>query len=143
MPGCRAGLFVIQKGKDTFVEVGNALAEIRDSRIYRNSFATFEEYCRERWKFNRDYVNKVIRAAVVVANLDTVVSKPETERQARPLTKLPAKEQPAAWAKAQEKAAVEAGTDHAGRRSPRTGVIEFIVAAWWQLSGVAGKNLCD
>ena len=95
---------IIQKGKDTFVEVGTALAEIRDSRIYRATFKTFEDYCQKRWEFNRDYVNKIIRAADVIANLDTMVSKPESERQARPLAKLPAAEQPAAWTKAQEKA---------------------------------------
>lgn len=93
---------VIQKGKDTFVEVGNALAEIRDSRIYRATFKTFEDYCQERWQFRRDYVNKLIAASSVVSNLDTMVSKPDNERQARPLAKLPAEQQPAAWGKAQE-----------------------------------------
>jgi hypothetical protein len=93
---------VIEKGKTTFVEVGNALAEIRDSRIYRSSHGTFEDYCKERWDFRRDYVNKLIAASAVVSNLDTVVSKPDSERQARPLAKLPAEQQPAAWEKAQE-----------------------------------------
>jgi len=93
---------IIQKGKDTFVEVGTALSEIRDSRIYRATFKTFEEYCKERWDFNRDYVNKIIAASSVISNLDTMVSKPTNERQARPLAQLPADKQPAAWERAQE-----------------------------------------
>lgn len=87
--------------------VGEALQEIRDQRLYRVSHSTFEDYCRERWTMGRDYINKQIRAAEVIKNLDTMVSKPETERQARPLTKLPADQQPAAWEKAVEKAAEE------------------------------------
>jgi len=37
----------------------------------------------------------IIRAAEVVGNLSTMVDKPKTETQARPLAKLPAAEQPA------------------------------------------------
>lgn len=95
---------IIQKGKDTFVEVGTALSEIRDSRIYRSTFKTFEDYCQKRWDFNRDYASKMIMAAEVVGNLSTIVDKPKTESQARPLAKLPAEQQPAAWERAQEKA---------------------------------------
>lgn len=128
---------VIQKGKDTFVEVGTALAEIRDCRIYRATFKTFEEYCKDRWGFTRRYINNIIAAAEVVTNLGSIVPKrvpcckcrnlydpaaghicndgafvpapalPSTESQARPLTKLPAEQQPAAWEKAQEKAKEE------------------------------------
>ena len=60
---------IIQKGKDTFVEVGTALAEIRDSRIYRATFKTFENYCQDRWGFTKNYVNRIIQAADVVTNL--------------------------------------------------------------------------
>ena len=40
---------VIEMGWSTFVEVGLALARIRDARLYRIEFDTFETYCRERW----------------------------------------------------------------------------------------------
>lgn len=98
---------VIQKGKDTFVEVGNALAEIRDSRMYRGPFKTFEDYCQKRWGFTRNYVNRIIAAAEVTSNLVPMGTTPESERQARPLAKLPAEKQPEAWSKAQEKAKEE------------------------------------
>lgn len=89
---------------DTFVEVGTALSEIRDSRIYRATFKTFEEYCETRWEFSKRQCDRLISAAKVTENLGPMGPKPESERQARPLAKLPAEQQPAAWAKAQEKA---------------------------------------
>ena len=42
---------VVGRGMRTFVEVGAALCEIRDQRLYRVMHATFEGYCRERWGF--------------------------------------------------------------------------------------------
>jgi hypothetical protein len=89
--------------------VGRALFEIRESRLYRETHGTFEEYCKERFAMNRDYINKQIRAAEVVSNLDTngIQNKPNSERQARPLAKLPPEDQPAAWEKAKELAKEE------------------------------------
>jgi len=40
---------VIQSGLKTFADVGNALLEIRDNRLYRVGSKTFELYCKERW----------------------------------------------------------------------------------------------
>lgn len=96
---------VIDEGMKTFVEVGTALLTVREKRLYRAEHRTFEEYCRERWGMNRDYANKMISAAKVVGNLDTIVSTiPATESQARPLTSLPPEQQQEAWAKAVETA---------------------------------------
>jgi hypothetical protein len=39
---------VIEKGFQTFIEVGIVLLEIRDKRLYRQSYETFEDYCRGR-----------------------------------------------------------------------------------------------
>jgi hypothetical protein len=39
---------VVQKGWDAFVQVGLALARIRDKKLYRAEFNSFEEYCRQR-----------------------------------------------------------------------------------------------
>ena len=44
---------VIQQGLESFVEVGNALAAIRDNRLYRSEHDTFEEYCQAKWSLNR------------------------------------------------------------------------------------------
>ena len=36
---------IIVRGLQTFFEVGSALAEIRDSRLHRQTHQTFEDYC--------------------------------------------------------------------------------------------------
>lgn len=96
---------VIDRGLRTFVEVGSALAAIRDGKLYRSGYATFEEYCRERWGFARNYANKMIAAAEVVTGLGTVVPNvPVTERHARPLTTLPPEAQARVWQEAVETA---------------------------------------
>lgn len=35
---------VIERGIKTFIEVGEALAQVRDNRLYRADFATFEPH---------------------------------------------------------------------------------------------------
>ena len=55
---------VIDRGLKTFYEVGEALLMIRDNRLYRVTYATFEEYCQERWQMTRQHVNRLIGAAV-------------------------------------------------------------------------------
>jgi N6-adenosine-specific RNA methylase IME4 len=89
---------IIEKGLKTFIDVGGALLEIRDSRLYREEFGTFEEYCKERWGWARNYANKLIKATETVKNLGTNVPiLPSNEAQARPLTKLEPEEQREAW----------------------------------------------
>jgi hypothetical protein len=93
----------IQRGFATFIEVGEALMEIRDSRLYRSEYVTFEDYCRKQWKMSRPRVYQLIGATKVTTRLSTMVDKtPTFERQVRPLTKLPVDEQPAIWNRAVE-----------------------------------------
>ncbi len=77
-----------------------ALVEIRDSRLYRESYATFEEYCRDRWEIHRRHAYRLIDSATVVKQLECVQlgTKPKNESQVRPLTKLVSPEaQQEAW----------------------------------------------
>ena len=60
---------VVETGLTVFVKVGNALLEIRDSRLYRQQFPTFEAYCRERWGIERRQAYRLIDAAEVVSNV--------------------------------------------------------------------------
>ena len=83
---------VIQSGLQTFAEVGNALMAIRDARLYRTDHPTFEAYCRDRWGFSRVRAHQLIDASQVMGVL-TMVNKPTSERQARPLARLPEDEQ--------------------------------------------------
>lgn len=94
---------VIQRGIDTFFDVGRALIAIRDKGLFRGAHATFGEYCRERWGIGRNYAYKVMSAAEVVENLESVCTiVPSNEAQARPLTKLEPEQQRRAWSDAVE-----------------------------------------
>jgi hypothetical protein len=92
---------VIDGGLQTFIEVGAALAEIRDRRLYRIEHKTFEAYCRDKWNFSRVHAHRLISASAVSEMLP-VGNKPTSERQARPLAKLPAEARPLAWSRAIE-----------------------------------------
>jgi hypothetical protein len=103
---------VVSKGIQSFIEVGEALCEIRDSRLYRIEYSSFEDYIVDKWKMSLPRAKQLIGAAKVSANLEaaTIVARPKTESQARPLTKLPAEQQPVAWERAVEKAGGEQPT---------------------------------
>jgi len=88
----------IRQGLNTFVDVGNALLEIRDKRLYRQEYSTFEEYCREQWNMARRTAYQLIDAAEVVENVRNCAQiLPTNESQARPLTSLEPDEQVEAW----------------------------------------------
>jgi len=89
---------IIQRGLDTFIDVGNALLEIRDSRLYKASYSTFEDYCKERWGWERRHAYRLIDAAQVVSNVSNWTQiLPTTESQARPLTQLEPEQQREVW----------------------------------------------
>ena len=96
----------IERGMQTFVEVGLALMEIRDGRLYRAEYGTFEEYCQERWGWERRHAYRLIDAAAAVENVSnwTQNQVPANEAQARPLTSLPPAQQREAWERVLETA---------------------------------------
>lgn len=85
---------VVERGKQTFVEVGLALAEIRERKLYRRDYDTFEAYRQDRWGWTRVRAHQLIQAAQVVEALPSEC-KPvvNTERAAREPGKLPVPEQ--------------------------------------------------
>ena len=78
----------IAEGMESFKSVGRALVEIRDSRLYRATHATFEDYCRERWNWSRRRAYQLIDAAVVLDTSPECEPLVHTERQARELAKV-------------------------------------------------------
>lgn len=94
----------IERNLQSFYEIGIALMKIRDERLYRKDYETFEAYCQKRWQFQRNYANKLIASAGVVQNIGMGTIVPKTESQARPLTKLPPEKQAEVWNKAVETA---------------------------------------
>ncbi len=81
---------VIEHGRQIFVDVGNALTEIRDRRLYQEQgYHTFEGYCLERWGWTASRSRQLIAAAEVVNVLESVTTvTPTTESQARELVPL-------------------------------------------------------
>lgn len=100
---------VIKKGLNTFIEVGNALMIIRDNRLYRLEFPSFEKYCNDKWNLSKMHAYRIINSAEVVNNLESnQLVTPKTESQARPLTKLGTPEdQTTAWSDAVTTAELE------------------------------------
>lgn len=95
---------VIKRGLTSFLEVGNALLAIRDGRLYRAEFGTFEDYCRERWGISRSRAYRLIDASEVAEDLSPMGDKPDSERQVRPLKALPREDRAEAFAEAKAKA---------------------------------------
>lgn len=75
----------IETGMSSFVLVGEALLEVRDSRLYRLNYPTFEAYCKGRWGFSRGHAYRLMDAAEVVGALSPNGDTPATEAEARAL----------------------------------------------------------
>src|SRR6516165_4180442 len=81
---------IIETGMQTFIQVGNALLEIRNQRLYREQgFSRFEDYCRKRWNMSQPHAQRMIDASEVAHNLIPMGITPQNERQARELARLP------------------------------------------------------
>jgi hypothetical protein len=65
----RDRLHLERKVERAFYEAGIALQELRDRRLYRSTHKTFEQYCAERFGFQRRHPYRLIDAADVVDNL--------------------------------------------------------------------------
>jgi hypothetical protein len=68
------------------MQVGLALLEIRDQRLFDPEFTTFEAYCRERWGSSQRHANRLIAAAEIAVALGPI--GPKNEAQARALAPL-------------------------------------------------------
>jgi hypothetical protein len=54
---------IVRGGLDADIEVGNALAEINDTWLYRATHQTFEAYLRDRWGMSASRGDELIEAA--------------------------------------------------------------------------------
>jgi hypothetical protein len=78
----------IERGLQTFREVGEALAEIRDKRLFRTTHATFESYVSDRWHMQRARAYQLMGAAEVAKVLGPSGGDLVNEGQARELVPL-------------------------------------------------------
>jgi hypothetical protein len=112
----------VEAGRQTFIAVGTALAEIRDTRLYKADFATFDDYCNKRWGFSRTHAHRLIEAASVATGMLPTGNIPN-ERTARELAKVPAAKREtvvkAATAKAKSAGRMMTSRDILQAASPR------------------------
>lgn len=59
---------VIAAGMGTFVEVGHALLDIREFRLWIK-YGTFEDYCRDRWGLSASQGHRMIQSATISQTL--------------------------------------------------------------------------
>lgn len=70
--------------------VGFALSEIRDKRLYRQSFQTFELYCQQRWGYSRTRAYEYIEGVKTLKSLPSEMSGiPDKLGQLTALAKVP------------------------------------------------------
>jgi DNA-binding NarL/FixJ family response regulator len=81
---------LIEQGIRTFWRVGQALKTVRDKRLYRERYPTFDQYCQKRWGLGRQYAYRMIDGAAVIEDLSPIGDSmlPANEAQVRPLTRL-------------------------------------------------------
>lgn len=75
----------IKKG---FAEAIAAIQEIRNSKLYRDEYRTFEEFCQSEYGHTRQHINRLIRAHEIESTLEQIGSNILHESWAKPLTVL-------------------------------------------------------
>lgn len=108
----RKSLKTIEKGWKTFVEVGLALRAIRQSRLYREDYESWDAFCRDVVGLSKTEANRQINDVEVVESLQTpngvmkagdVLPLPANRAQVRALSELKdANARRQVWAKVQK-----------------------------------------
>jgi hypothetical protein len=94
---------IVQEGLDSFLKVGAALAEIRDSRLYRATHDRFEDYCLDKWGLTLSRCNQIIHTTrtydhlVAAVPQDAELLARTNEHTLRPLSRLAPELQSATW----------------------------------------------
>lgn len=79
----------IAAGIRSFRDVGGALLRIRDARLYRETHASFEAYCDEKWQLERARAYQFMAGATVVQTLPAKAGDMvRNEAQARALAPI-------------------------------------------------------
>jgi hypothetical protein len=92
---------VIEKHIQTFYEVGKALMEISDKKLYREEYPTFAEYCKTRWNLERTRAYQIMGGYKIAENVD---DRRHSEYTLRPLARFTPEQQKEIYWKALEQA---------------------------------------
>jgi hypothetical protein len=91
---------VVEANIKGYYEAGVALLAIRDERLYRKDYDSFDDYCRDRWGMARAHAYRLIEAAQIVGDVSPIGDIPANEAQARELGKVPTEKRAEAWQRA-------------------------------------------
>ncbi len=84
----------IEQGLVSYREVGGALKTIRDRRLYKADFGTWDHYCRRRWRISGVHGHRLIAASQITQRMlpmgNNSIPTVATERAARELIRAPA-----------------------------------------------------
>ena len=101
--------------KTAFIKAGRILRQIRDERLYRGEFDTFEQFCRSMVGKDKRYVNRIIQAHDVIEELMLGGVKetelPNNERICRELANYPMPDMKKIWQRAKQ-LSLAAGKSH-------------------------------
>lgn len=82
----------ITEGMRWYEQAGQALAEIRDAKLYRDSHATFAEYCKDKWDVTVRRAYQLMEASTASENVKKITHlEIPNESVAREFSKLPEK----------------------------------------------------
>lgn len=94
----------IERNAGAMIEVANALREINEKRLYRETHATFREFVTARFPIGKSQAYQMIGWSRIVENVSTQVDEIPSIKAAAALGKLPDDEQPEAWQEAVDEA---------------------------------------
>lgn len=92
---------IIDKHIQAFFEVGKALMDIRDRRLYREEYPTFAEYCKSRWNLEIKRAYQLITGYKIAENVNARI---HPEYVLRPLARFTPEQQKDIYWKALEQA---------------------------------------
>jgi len=107
---------IVERGQSAWLEVGLALTEIKERKLYRSDFATFREYCQERWGWTDKRAYQLIDAADEVSTAGRTFDNEREARAARKERTQPTK--PAAPSHIDELESNEEETPHIVQHTP-------------------------
>jgi hypothetical protein len=110
-------VYEIHEGLKHFQIAAQKLLRIRDGRLYREEFNTFEEFCRQTLGHSKTYANNLIAGYNLVCDFAAmgIAVLPDSERLARELSKYPKSMRHLIWKRALQLS---------GRRNPNYALIK-------------------
>jgi hypothetical protein len=97
----------ISTGLATFLDVGAALAEIKERRLYRQNHSSFDAYCRNQWEMGKSKAYALIQAATIIGELSGIPDTPLPANAAQAEALAPLAGNPEAAAAAMQAASAD------------------------------------